>query len=757
MYHSRLARRVAHVSWRCNNAPKGWGLRQQNFPAISARPFYSFGRRCTAHSVLAKCGLGPDWLPSQQLELHDFNDTLFSKRLVYDEQEIRLLYIMPSDDPTSTIEMVMAHCNLGKHPPYEALSYTGGNPFSSPPPSPNPSKKSKHHTEDPWEKKTNVLVNDIPFPVKKNLMDALQRFRITHANKAMWIDSICINEADPVERGEQVRLMGDVYGAAEDVPIWLGETEPGVRTALRLITNIIKAFTEWYDREYSLDFQKQWEKIIRRAETTPDALDQSFFWDWLQSPKCQPFFENIDLNALVIRTDYMAWDFLRDLLMRRWFDRVWTWQEKELARKATIYIGDRIFSWAELRFAMLLVMGHDLSKTRATPSVMMPGREYLRVLDSLSVGKSPDLLDIVMNVRHRDTQLRRDKIFGVIGAAARYQDKSSPDVQHFSRLVNYGYLTTEDLYKEFSRYWILEKRDLRVLQACNPHKKKIEQLPSWVVDWTDITPSHQLTSRLYDASKGREDLDVKYHYHLNSDELHLKGVSIDKVKFVFNDKTIDRYERELKHTTMFHADHWRSRLVQPLASLYTAGIGAQKIDLLPRGWREAMQQDEWREEYPPTGQSEREAFWRTLLSDQSPYVTNATDRRIPADTDLVSVFDRWAHRRALTPSLLPESMRRRKEAEVSQQRWLEALHQSVINKRFYITQAGYMGLAPKHIQVGDHICVFFGGKVPFALRKEKNADWYTLVEEAYLHGFMDGEAIEALERGDLEEGWFKIR
>jgi len=82
------------------------------------------------------------------------------------------------------------------------------------------------------------------------------------------------------------------------------------------------------------------------------------------------------------------------------------------------------------------------------------------------------------------TQHRRDKIFGVFGAL-----KPSADTEHFSQLLNYGYLQAPDLYKEFSRYWIKDKEDLRVLQACNP-VKKIEELPSWVADWSDVSPSH---------------------------------------------------------------------------------------------------------------------------------------------------------------------------------------------------------------------------------------------------------------------------
>ncbi|KAK3178136.1 hypothetical protein OEA41_000269 [Lepraria neglecta] len=40
--------------------------------------------------------------------------------------------------------------------------------------------------------------------------------------KYIWIDAICINQQDLIERGAQVSVMGDIYRAAQSVVIWLG-------------------------------------------------------------------------------------------------------------------------------------------------------------------------------------------------------------------------------------------------------------------------------------------------------------------------------------------------------------------------------------------------------------------------------------------------------------------------------------------------------------------------------------------------------
>jgi hypothetical protein len=39
----------------------------------------------------------------------------------------------------------------------------------------------------------------------------------------LWIDAICIIQADSEERGTQIRIMDVIYQSAQDTVIWLGE------------------------------------------------------------------------------------------------------------------------------------------------------------------------------------------------------------------------------------------------------------------------------------------------------------------------------------------------------------------------------------------------------------------------------------------------------------------------------------------------------------------------------------------------------
>jgi hypothetical protein len=57
------------------------------------------------------------------------------------------------------------------------------------------------------------------------------------------------------------------------------------------------------------------------------------------------------------------------------------------------------------------------------------------------------------------------------------------------------------------------------------------------------------------------------------------------------------------------------------------------------------------------------------------------------------------------------------------------------------TNGGYLGRVPRGTEVGDKICILFGGCVPFALR-ESSGGYFKFIEKCYVYGIMDGEAME---------------
>ncbi|KAJ3942568.1 hypothetical protein N0V92_013800 [Colletotrichum tropicale] len=83
------------------------------------------------------------------------------------------------------------------------------------------------------------------------------------------------------------------------------------------------------------------------------------------------------------------------------------------------------------------------------------------------------------------------------------------------------------------------------------------------------------------------------------------------------------------------------------------------------------------------------------------------------------------------------------------------LEKYALGRRFFITEKGYMGLAPVGAQTGDIIVVLFGSHVPFILRGREAGD-YEVVGETYVSGIMKGEVLKDLNEGKCEANRFML-
>lgn len=79
---------------------------------------------------------------------------------------------------------------------------------------------------------------------------------------------------------------------------------------------------------------------------------------------------------------------------------------------------------------------------------------------------------------------------------------------------------------------------------------------------------------------------------------------------------------------------------------------------------------------------------------------------------------------------------------------------AVQQRRFMLTKNGYFGWGPdnmfetdqsKELRVGDKIAILFGCSTPLVIRPA--GDKFEVVGEAYVQGFMDGEALVLMESG----------
>lgn len=120
-----------------------------------------------------------------------------------DDTSIRLLILRPAWNPQTDINIDLIEVSFSDLPEYEALSYVWG---ADSPNSP-------------------VICNGQELRVTQNCYSALRRLRLKRKRRMLWIDAICIDQTSDLERGHQVKLMGDVYSKAKSVAIWMGETD----------------------------------------------------------------------------------------------------------------------------------------------------------------------------------------------------------------------------------------------------------------------------------------------------------------------------------------------------------------------------------------------------------------------------------------------------------------------------------------------------------------------------------------------------
>jgi hypothetical protein len=80
------------------------------------------------------------------------------------------------------------------------------------------------------------------FPITQNLYEALQHVRSETSNRTIWVDAICINQADAPERTLQVSMMGDIYKCARRVINWLGPSTPDTALGMKVLAFLFGKF-----------------------------------------------------------------------------------------------------------------------------------------------------------------------------------------------------------------------------------------------------------------------------------------------------------------------------------------------------------------------------------------------------------------------------------------------------------------------------------------------------------------------------------
>ncbi|TVY16139.1 Heterokaryon incompatibility protein 6, OR allele [Lachnellula arida] len=571
-----------------------------------------------------------------------------------------------------------------------------------------------------------IVVNGQEREVTANLEEALRAFcsrdEFTGGFK-LWVDAICINQNDIVERGRQVRRMREIYGTAWTVVAWLGEECDQSHKAIQLVQDLA-GFSNDKSRN---SWKNGYERILVFSAT---EAGWHFRSSWIE---CTELI--MGSSAVLIRcgSSSIEWKtFCAGISLLE--EDLWLVKDGLLRRDVDAQGLTKNTAWST---ASLHLVYQDLSVLSQLEETAGDAGDH----QYLSFGR---ILDIANWAECLDP---RDKVYGLVGLM-------KPDIaQH---LVPDYTVHPMSVYANATKLFIQSSGSLDPIREGNPWGPT--KTPSWIADWQwegrarMSRTETQLWGPSLLSSKSNASINVPYHSSgarkyeatFSGDNLLLncKGFIIDSVlglsargqgyfawskasisqtgqwKSVYGDKTAtsealyrslvaDRVsggnKADARHSVIFHLP----------ATFSKAGPQFKKL-----GWSWLSAQ----ENYYFRWQKWRAANRDFLLGDHK--LGSFFDDKVPAGTsefdftEVHSCFDRTCRKR-----------------------------------RLMTTKNGYLGWAPDNIYGGDEeqtrsgdlVAIIFGCSTPMVIRP--TGKWFLVVGEAYVQGIMDGEAMEVMEAG----------
>jgi hypothetical protein len=545
-----------------------------------------------------------------------------------------------------------------------------------------------------------------------SLHAALCRLRKPNSHRLLWVDALCINQADDVERSQQIPMMGKIYHYARSVIIWLGEEAEGSALALDFIPRITDL--------------AQFDHIIK---------DQSLTHQWYA---------------------------LSRLMNRSWFTRRWVVQELAFARDAKLYCGDGEVDWASFADAATLFgerqqdivklfwlsaeYAHDaeiLGEIKALGALRLIdalNRLFRRSEDNQILEGLVSLETLVTSLNVFETKDPRDCIYAVMRLAEDAQDILSgvsidlriatrPELDFPTLDIDYT-LPFDEIARGFVAFCIKSSGSLDIIcrpwapipnYYSTPHvpSQSTQRLSSWACTLDDSVfeirqDGHHSRKKgdsfvgmpgkpIYQASKGFPFIpfDSSFeHSNTNPDSY------LEIAQFPIDGKWSFKAPRmEVKGVKIGTVQYMGERAIE---------------GIIPMGWFHLAKWPSRRGPVP-------DAFYRTLIADRNPSGGNPPS---------------W-YKRALEHALLNSG-----NGDVRLQRMLTQCKSSVTSellrrvqatiwsRRLIVTDQGAMGLTPAGTLVSDVVMVLYGASVPVVLRKLESSYW--LIGECYIHGAMDG-------------------
>ncbi|KAK4443692.1 heterokaryon incompatibility protein-domain-containing protein [Podospora aff. communis PSN243] len=655
-------------------------------------------------------------------------ESLYNGLRLQDELDFRVLELAPGEpaEPLKCTLSVEALKGTRGYPAYVALSYVWGAPD-----------------------RTHVLeCNGLKILITETLEKALRHLRDRTEKRRLWIDQICIDQSDVQDRTHQLHIMKRIYQMATKVISWLGP-DHGDQASLA------KALL---DRLLNIDeFGRKLPKIVH-------------------------FPTNQQLKKLQLPLrEAPDWTALETLIRHQYFERVWVLQEVRMGREVILVWGGTEIRWDRVSGAYIRAVRHWMqiadpqTNSKPCPTLSLERLEAFMMRPTTWV-------DLLRATRRFGATDLRDKVFALIGLA---------DGEVLAS--NYA-ATLGETYASVAKHIIRTTGDLRVLAyVWIRDLSALDGIPTWAPRWNDIADVNKTPKVLADwtsySSSGQEKARVG---DSEWDILKLEGLVVDEVDCLA--PPLDSWD-ELEN------DWWKVvaeslRIADPAGRLrgespdyimvpflwtITAGqsLGVNGLtcpatepqhieDFVAFAFNGILQN--WPSKEKPVCLKEilnlLDCALRSLPALQ-PTERDNTARPDEDEADAPPMSRRWIEKilRSFHPSdpaavematdIIVRAREKHDTAAVI--RFMSQFEVSSVNRRFFVTKKGYMGIGPTYMEKGDVVAVLFGGPTPYVLRPTAGEGEHLFLGECYVDDVMNGEALTLLAKGRRETQWFSLR
>ncbi|KAF2660000.1 hypothetical protein K491DRAFT_649926 [Lophiostoma macrostomum CBS 122681] len=249
-----------------------------------------------------------------------------------------------------------------------------------------------------------IFCNQTAFRVTSNCYSALRHLRQILGSFTIWVDAICINQADNLEKGHQVGLMDDIYSRAGTTYIWIGEGSESTERVVKLLSNT--GFLEYFLDANGQIKPRVWAAYLSYVmaqwglkRSTLPILERGCYI---------PRFSIANLLQPFRKEPLCTVHELHEFFQCSWITRIWTFQEVLMPNNPIVVCGLSQIAWSRLELSIAFLA-----------SIRTPG--------------------FTVNIRTWDNRHLRsgEKWLNVVFARDAYRTKVKDSSKHNSHLRNY--------------------------------------------------------------------------------------------------------------------------------------------------------------------------------------------------------------------------------------------------------------------------------------------------------------------------------